>query len=106
GVLPTLVAVGDAGIRLGVVVNTPHQGDVIDRHLEAERLLEFFPVRVYSSETGVAKPHPRIFAAALGELGLSARETLFVGDDWKTDLRGARRAGMKTALLSGGKAGW
>src|SRR5690242_12463707 len=62
GVIPTLASLRDAGIRLGLVVNTPHQGAVIDRHLEAENLLEFLPVRAYSSEVGVAKPHPRIFA--------------------------------------------
>jgi putative hydrolase of the HAD superfamily len=100
GVIPTLTALRDARIRLGLVVNTPHQGEVIDRHLDAERLLDFFSIRAYSSEIGVAKPHPRIFQTALEGVGLKAAETLFVGDDARADLVGARRAGMRTALRS------
>jgi putative hydrolase of the HAD superfamily len=95
---PTLEAMRGAGLRLGVLSNTFVPGFVHDRHLEMEGLLEFFPVRVYSSEVGYRKPDRRIFEAALGRLGVAARETLFVGDLIKTDIVGARRMGMRTAL--------
>jgi HAD superfamily hydrolase (TIGR01549 family) len=87
-----------AGLRLGVISNTIVPGFVHDRQLEMVGLLEHLPVRVYSSEVGYRKPDRRIFEAALSRLGVGARETLFVGDLVKTDIIGARRMGMRTAL--------
>lgn len=94
----TLAGIRDAGMRLGVISNTFVPGFVHDRHLELAGLLEFLPVRVYSSEVGYRKPDRRIFEAALSKLGVTAPETLFVGDLVKTDIVGARRMGMRTAL--------
>jgi putative hydrolase of the HAD superfamily len=95
---PTLAAMRDAGLQLGVISNTFVPGFVHDRHLEMEGILGLLPVRVYSSEVGYRKPDRRIFEAALEELGVGAAETLFVGDLVKTDMIGARRVGMRTAL--------
>jgi putative hydrolase of the HAD superfamily len=95
---PTLAGIRDAGLRLGVISNTFVPGFVHDRHLEMAGLLQFLPVRIYSSEVGYRKPDRRIFEAALSRLGVSAAETLFVGDLIKTDIIGARRMGMRTAL--------
>jgi hypothetical protein len=47
---------------------------VLDRHLRACDLLEFFPVRVYSSETVHRKPDGRIYGRALERLGVEAGE--------------------------------
>jgi putative hydrolase of the HAD superfamily len=96
--LPTLEAMRGAGLRLGVISNTFVPGFVHDRHLEMEGILGLLPVRVYSSEVGHRKPDRRIFEAALERLGVRAGETLFVGDLVKTDMIGARRVGMRTAL--------
>ena len=93
-----LAAIRSAGLRLGVISNTFVPGFVHDRHLEMEGLLEFLPVRVYSSEVGYRKPDKRIFQAALRQLDVAPSEALFVGDLVKTDIVGARRMGMKTAL--------
>jgi putative hydrolase of the HAD superfamily len=95
---PTLAGMRDAGLRLGVISNTFVPGFVHDRQLERAGLIGFLPVRVYSSEVGYRKPDRRIFEAALSRMGVSAQETLFVGDLVKTDIVGARRAGMRTAL--------
>jgi len=97
-VIPTLAALRDGDVKLGLVVNTLHQGQVIDRHLDQLGLLGFFPVRAYSSDIGARKPNPQIFHQALKELGVPAGEALFVGDDPKLDIFGAQRAGMRAAL--------
>jgi putative hydrolase of the HAD superfamily len=97
-VRPTLAALRDGDVKLALVANTTHQGAVIDRHLEQLGLLEFFPVRVYSTEHGVRKPNPLIFQTALKELGVPASEALFVGDDPKLDVFGAQRAGLRAAV--------
>jgi putative hydrolase of the HAD superfamily len=97
-VIPTLSALADCEIELGLVVNTQWQGAVIDQHLEALGLLEFFPVRAYSTEIGYRKPNPRLFDAALEAMQVKASETMFVGTDPKVDLRAAQRMGMTTVL--------
>ena len=97
-VVPTLVALRDAGIRLGIVCNTPLQGEVVDKHLQLEGLLDFFPVRVYSSDVGHCKPDARIFHAACHELGVRPSEAMYVGDTPKTDVSGARRADLRAVL--------
>jgi putative hydrolase of the HAD superfamily len=96
-VLPTLEALRDRGLKLGLVSNTFIPPLTHDRHLRESGLLEFFPVRVYSSEVRYRKPHRRIFELALQRMGTSASQTLFVGDQLKADISGARRVGMKTA---------
>lgn len=97
-VVPTLRKLRDRGLKLAIVSNTFIPGFSLDRHLDMHGLLEFFPVRIYSSEVGYRKPHPRIFQIALNALGVSPAHAIFVGDLVKTDIVGARRAGMVTVL--------
>jgi len=97
-VIPTLAALRDGDVKLALVVNTIHQGQVIDRHLEQLGLLEFFPVRAYSTDLAARKPDPQLFNHALKELDIPASEALFVGDDPKLDIFGAQRAGMRAVL--------
>jgi FMN phosphatase YigB (HAD superfamily) len=50
-----------------------------------------------SGEVGWAKPHPAIFAAALGRMDADPARTVFVGDNPVADMAGAKAAGMWTA---------
>jgi len=54
-----------------------------------------FDVVLVSKEVGYAKPHPHPFREILDRLGGSASETLFVGDSYEADVRGALGMGMK-----------
>ena len=49
---------------------------------------------MYPQRCGAAKPDAAIFAAALGELGIEAREAIYLGDDPRKDLAAARDAGL------------
>ena len=104
-VLPTLRALRAGGTELGLVVNSAFPGAVIDRHLEDLGLLEFFPTRAYSTDVGARKPDVRLFSAALESMHVKAAETMFVGDDTKVDILGARRVGMTTIHRSSNRRG-
>lgn len=96
--IPTLSSLRDSGLKFALVSNTFIPGTVLDRHLRLAGLLDFFPIRFYSSEVGYRKPHPRIFEMALRAVGVAPRNAIFVGDLVKTDIIGARGVGMRTVL--------
>ena len=95
----TLQRLCESGYRLGLVSNTFMLPQVLDEILAEAGLLDFFEVQVYSCVVGRMKPHRRIFEVALQGVGASAKQTLFVGDRMDTDIKGAKRMGMRTALL-------
>lgn len=87
-----------AGLTLGLVSNTFIPGEVLDRHLQQENLLDVLSVRVYSCDVHYRKPNPNIFSIALERAGLAPEATLFVGDSLWADIDGANRAGMISVL--------
>ncbi len=60
----------------------------------------FFKAAVSARAVGVAKPDPRIFAAAAQAAGVPAQFVLHVGDDPHSDVHGARQAGMMVVWLT------
>lgn len=86
------------GLKLGLVSNTFVPGEVLDRHLERENLLDLLPVRVYSCNVRYRKPSGSIFRLALNRTGLEPSRTLFVGDSPVADIQGANRAGLISVL--------
>jgi len=91
------------GLKLGLVSNTFFPGSVIDDVLSAEGLLDFFPVRVYSSEVRYMKPHAHIFRRALDQLEVAPERSMYIGDRPKNDVKGPARLGMKTVLMAGSR---
>jgi FMN phosphatase YigB (HAD superfamily) len=58
---------------------------------------------VFSDEFGLAKPDPSIFKHTLRRLGgILPGQALHVGDIEELDVRGARRAGLFSALYAPG----
>lgn len=51
----------------------------------------------------VGKPDPAFYATAVDALGLEAGEVVMVGDDIRTDVEGAQRAGLTGVLVRTGK---
>jgi putative hydrolase of the HAD superfamily len=86
----------ERGVLLGVVSNS--DGRVEDA-LRAAGLADYFDVIIDSSIAGVEKPDPRIFAAALGQLGVAAADALYIGDVYEVDVVGAHAAGLAAALV-------
>ena len=95
-VKPCLERLRVAGLAIGLVSNTNRDlGEV----LESFSLGELVDRAVTSSEIGLFKPAPEIFAAALEAVGAAAAETIMVGDSYGDDIEGARAAGLAGAVL-------
>ncbi len=95
-VIPTLEALKARDLKLAVVSNA--NGRL--RHLfDRLRLTPWFDVLLDSHEWGVEKPDPRLFHLALAEAGAAAARTVHVGDLYHVDVAGARRAGLRGAVL-------
>ncbi len=62
-------------------------------------LAGLFDSTVFSCSVGLRKPDPRIYRLALGELGVDARDSVFVGDGANDELAGAERVGMRAVLI-------
>jgi FMN phosphatase YigB (HAD superfamily) len=84
--------------RLGIVSN--FYGNLVTVCHNAG-IHAFFGVIVDSERVGCAKPDPRIFQAALDELGVAAADAVFVGDSLPRDMAGARAIGMRHIWLIG-----
>ena len=85
---------------VGLISNFSY-GKAIREALRKVRLDRFLDLVVISDEVGWRKPHPMIFQIFLDQLKLEPSEAVYVGDDLKYDIEGARAAGMKTVLVSG-----
>lgn len=63
-------------------------------------LEKFFKIIVVAGEGGIpAKPDPEPFRRCLTKLGIAPSEAVYVGDDWRIDICGARDAGLHAVWL-------
>ncbi len=90
----------EQGRGLGLVSNTSWSPAMHDADLERFGLLEFLPVRVYSSTFGMEKPHPSIYRHALDRLDVAPAEAVFIGDKLDVDIAGPQKIGMRAVLLA------
>lgn len=97
-VLETLRARGTA---VAIVSNTPWGSAAAAWRNELKRhgLLALVDTTVFCVEVGYRKPHPAPIRRALEALNASARDAIFVGDDIRWDVLGARAAGVRPLLL-------
>jgi HAD superfamily hydrolase (TIGR01509 family) len=102
--VPTLTRL-QSEYRLAVISNADGH---IDRVLQHAGLTGFFKKVIDSGLAGYEKPDPRIFQAALQRMGARPERSLYVGDIYAIDARGATLAGMHSLLLdpNGVYDGW
>ena len=96
---PTLQALRDRALRIGLLSNTHWPRSFHEQFLERDGLAALIDARLYTSEMDVQKPHPEAFGAALRALGVDdPARAVFVGDRPWDDIVGARQAGMRAVL--------
>jgi putative hydrolase of the HAD superfamily len=90
----------DLGARhkLGIVSNT-HDLHMVPMLLDQIGVSELIDHVVLSVDHGYRKPHRSIYEAAVGLIGTSPGETLFVGDSYDADYLGPRAVGVSALLI-------
>jgi putative hydrolase of the HAD superfamily len=92
---PTLAALRDRGLRVGLLSNTHWPRHFHEHFLERDGLVGLIDARLYTCELSYIKPHPAAFRAALAALGVGdPARAVYVGDRLYDDVFGARSAGM------------
>ena len=66
----------------------------IDEWLDNDGIRDLFCTVQQSSVTMLRKPHPAIYYLALDEAGVRPEESVFVGDNLKRDILGAKQTGF------------
>ena len=95
-VLPSLSTLKKKGLTLGIISYMASMSDVIGMELG---LTGKVSVIVTSLEIGFEKPHPKIFLEALERAEVKPEETIYVGDQPKSDVDGARAIGINPILM-------
>jgi putative hydrolase of the HAD superfamily len=92
--LPTLAALRDRGLKLGLLSNSARDLGVFVAHhgLSVDAVLT-------SQAHGKTKPHETIFRRMLELLAVAAGDALMVGDTIDDDVEGARAVGMEAVLV-------
>lgn len=93
---PTLTALHERGLKLGVVSDWGIALGLIMRHFDLTR---FFDFAVISATARRAKPDPDLYRLALDRADVVADYAVHVGDSYVRDVLGARALGIHPVLI-------
>lgn len=99
---PTLSALRQRGVRMGIISNWDYR---LPPLLERLGLAGYFDEQVISCHEGVAKPSVELYQRALARVDAPPSEVRYVGDHRDLDLEPARAVGMDAYLIDRGRAG-
>jgi HAD superfamily hydrolase (TIGR01549 family) len=87
--------------EIALITNTQGQKSTGTHRISLYPELEkFFSVIIVAGEAGIPpKPDPQPFQQCLKTLEISPSEAVYVGDDWRIDICGARDAGLNAIWL-------
>ena len=95
-VLPTLKKLKKRGLIVGLITSLTKDMNLICSDLGLAPYVDFV---VTAKEVGANKPEPPIFLAALERAGVNPSEAVYVGDQYETDVVGARGVGIGPILI-------
>lgn len=95
-VKPTLKKLRTQGYTMGLVTN---RSAPVDEELEEYGFIPYFDFYFAAGEIDTWKPDPGVFEHAMYLAGSSPDETTYIGDNYYTDVVGARNAGIYPILF-------
>jgi len=96
GLNDALDRVRAVGVRVAIVSNSEGMLEPLFERLGIRPAMDLV---VDSGIVGVEKPDPRIFRIALDRFGVTPDRAFHLGDNFATDVLGARAAGIRVALV-------
>lgn len=97
GVKEMLLSLREAGA--GVYLLSNAQSCFTRHEIELLGIDSLFDGIIISSEVGVKKPSEKIFRIAFERFGISACDSVYVGNDLRDDVLGATAVGMRTVYI-------
>lgn len=85
--------------RLGIVSNIWSPSEVFEKELYKAGVRDLFDVCIWSSDYLSIKPSPLLFQKALDAFNVDSDNVLYVGDNPKRDVAGAKALGIAVAWI-------
>ncbi|HEU4964699.1 MAG TPA: HAD family hydrolase [Bacilli bacterium] len=104
GVREVLTELRRRGFKLGVITNG--ETEFQQRNMEVLGIPEWVDTILISQKEGLRKPDGAIFRLACKRLGVAPEACLFIGDNPRNDIGGAKSVGMKTGWFTGSGMEW
>lgn len=96
---PTLEALQQSGLRLGIISNAGDDADV-QLLVDKARFRPYLDFIFTSAAVGCRKPDQTIFRLALDRWGFTPAETVMVGDTLHADILGANQVGIFSVWIT------
>ena len=97
GVTDILSALKDRGAKIYLLSNA--QACFTNREMEELSLTKYFDGICLSSDAGVKKPSLKFFNMLIEKFGLDRGSTVYTGNDYYSDVLGAKGAGLYSAYI-------
>jgi FMN phosphatase YigB (HAD superfamily) len=88
--------------RLGLISNVWADSDIFRSTLRDAGVYELFSTLIFSSEYGAIKPAKTLFEKAANHFDLPYQELVYIGNNYKRDVVGAKSTGMHAILVNNG----
>lgn len=95
--IDVLKGLKERGIKTCLISNTDQFS--VEQVLDKFEMRDLFDVIMLSYEEGKLKSDPELFDKALKRMQVDKEEAVMVGDSIDSDIKGARKAGLKAILI-------